>query len=925
MQDPVELLKAKRWQELRRADRARSAEDITAQVEREFKFVPTAPAAAPAESTATPRPAADTTRTAPAAAAPPQPVMRAARPKPMEGFAPESTSMTGAPVRPSGLTGGETAAGAMRSLLQGVTFQNWDEIEAGVNAALDPELTYRNYRDAIREQDAEFRKAHPVAAGTLELGGAILPSAAALIASGGTAAPGVAARATPLLGRAIQGATAGAGYGALQGIGAAPELKDVPEGVVTGGLIGGTIGGGIPVVGQAGRALLGGAGNMAESAVRSTAMGTGAAASAAQRLMPMADRRAQRRAVQNILQRLQEDGLTPQQAADQLRSMTVRGTPAAVADVGGRNMLELANRPNLLGGEGREIMGNLAESRVAGSAERIATAANKNARTLRGNVNQMVRDIAERRKEPAAKLYDAAFAHGDVTLDSRGTALLMSADGQRAWNEGMRRSLLEFGPGSLRRLQPLFGEITDEAGAKRFGMLRSPTVQDVDYVKRGFDASIRIAQKQEDADLVRVLTKAKNELLAQVDAQAPAYAEARAFWGGEEGLMDALEAGKRILRGGADDFEDAVNALNPDELEMFRTGAVNAIREQLERRDGSVNAVRFMSDPTVIARLKRVFPDPVSFERLQSVVGDEARLAAVRNRLTNQSATAKNLGEMADEMFSSTYTGGNPVTNLTFSTLGSVRDAATRQARSASTDALARLLSQQGEGGAKFLEGLDDIARGVMARNAARQSAGARTAGYLGGATVRGGNTASAMGIAPAAALFNRALPSSSDSTAAPSDSLERYLQETADLITQEEGWRQRAYEDTGGVPTIGFGRTGRDVRPGMSTTLEAEQEWLKKRLRDDAEYLQSQGITPLPELLSATYNLGRRGFERTGAGEAFKAGDYAAAGDSLVANGEMAWNKKTKRYEPLLLGRRQRERESLIRRQPTPLDLLNR
>lgn len=653
------------------------------------------------------------------------------------GFAAESTAATGGPAPSRGLL--EDLAGAGRSLMQGLTFQNWDEIEGGVRALGSD--TYKGARDQVRQEMEGFRNAYPTAAGALELGGAAIPAVAAMALSGGTATPAVAARTAPIIGRMAQGAAMGGAMGAAQGVGTAPELKDVPGSVATAGGVGAGLGLAFPLLGAGLSRGAGFAGDVTESAVRGAAEGQGAIPALAQRGMGWANRRADARAMQSLYQRLIEDGLTPEQAATRLREMTARGTPAAVADVGETNMLELANRPVLIGGEGRQRMSELATGRVAGSADRLATAAERTSGTRMGNVNQMVRDIAQRRKAPAAELYDRAFAHGNVTLDDRGLDILMSTDGQRAWREGLRRSMLDESPGARPRLQPLFRETTNRAGEKEIVLLREPTVRDVNYIKRGLDAQIAAAERQGDADLVRVLTKAKNDVLAQVDGQVPVYAEARAFWGGEEGLMSALEAGKKFARGAADDFDDVVAGLNPDELQMYRTGAVNFVREQLERRDGSVNAVRFLSDPTVMRRLQRLFPDEESFQMLKAVVGDERKLAALDMRLRNQSATAKNLLEVGEEMTgmrAGDITPSGGLMDLLSRGANAVGTAATGQARASSSDALARLLSKQGEEGAALLETLGPRARREMERQLMRGRLGGSAAGYLGGLSTSG-------------------------------------------------------------------------------------------------------------------------------------------------------------------------------------------
>ena len=55
------------------------------------------------------------------------------------------------------------------------------------------------------------------------------------------------------------------------------------------------------------------------------------------------------------------------------------------------------------------------------------------------------------------------------------------------------------------------------------------------------------------------------------------------------------------------------------------------------------------------------------------------------------------------------------------------------------------------------------------------------------------------------------------------------------DFIKQEEGFRNKAYKDPVGIWTIGYGRTtnpdGSPVKPGQSTSRDAENEWIVQRV----------------------------------------------------------------------------------------------
>ena len=68
-------------------------------------------------------------------------------------------------------------------------------------------------------------------------------------------------------------------------------------------------------------------------------------------------------------------------------------------------------------------------------------------------------------------------------------------------------------------------------------------------------------------------------------------------------------------------------------------------------------------------------------------------------------------------------------------------------------------------------------------------------------------------------------------------------------LITAFEGVRLTAYQDTGGVWTIGVGETGPEVKQGLTITYEQAMEMLTVRLR--ALYLM---VISKPPVVGAAY-----------------------------------------------------------------------
>jgi lysozyme len=101
-------------------------------------------------------------------------------------------------------------------------------------------------------------------------------------------------------------------------------------------------------------------------------------------------------------------------------------------------------------------------------------------------------------------------------------------------------------------------------------------------------------------------------------------------------------------------------------------------------------------------------------------------------------------------------------------------------------------------------------------------------------------------------------------------------------IIKRSEGLRLKTYLDTGGVPTIGWGHTGPDVKTGMTITearadalLAADVAWAEEAVR------QQFPITTQPQfdaLVSFMFNLGPSQVRTSTLRRKHNEGDYAGA-----------------------------------------------
>lgn len=126
-------------------------------------------------------------------------------------------------------------------------------------------------------------------------------------------------------------------------------------------------------------------------------------------------------------------------------------------------------------------------------------------------------------------------------------------------------------------------------------------------------------------------------------------------------------------------------------------------------------------------------------------------------------------------------------------------------------------------------------------------------------------------------------------------------------IVKDSEGLRLKAYVCPAGVLTIGYGSTGKHVKPGMVIT-EAEAE---KLLRDDLARFERfvemrcgpSNDNQFSALVSFAFNVGEQALATSTLRRFHTAGDYANAAKQFAR-----WNKAGGRVLPGLTKRRARE-----------------
>ena len=133
------------------------------------------------------------------------------------------------------------------------------------------------------------------------------------------------------------------------------------------------------------------------------------------------------------------------------------------------------------------------------------------------------------------------------------------------------------------------------------------------------------------------------------------------------------------------------------------------------------------------------------------------------------------------------------------------------------------------------------------------------------------------------------------------------------DLIKKCEDLRLKAYLDSAGAPTIGYGHTGPDVRLGMTITEEEAERLLLMDVASAERAVTRQVRVTLTEnqfsaLVSFVFNVGSRALTASTLLRKLNKGKYLEAADEFLK-----WNKATVRGKltvlPGLTSRRAMER----------------
>jgi hypothetical protein len=518
-------------------------------------------------------------------------------------------------------TGKELSKGTRLGMtaLQGPTLGFADELTGlvGAGAALvqgkSPSEGYQQARDIYRSGVESYKEEQPIGAAVSQ-GVASLPLG--MLNLGRSIAPNV--------GPVLRSIGSGLGFGIVGGAGEAKELEDVPlEAAKTG----------------ATSAVLGGATELGMKAVRPVKQ---AITSQAGRIVPESVRDyfgtssvdlARRRVAQAMLR----DGATTDQVAARMAKL---GDDAILAESSGYNTRDLLDTMATLTGRTKNYTEELIRSRQAQRGGRLAQAAETQLSPTGARLADSVESLITKRDVEATPLYEQ-LKTVSITLDDDLKQILDASKklGAFARAEKISTGLRE--PFTLKNVK----NATDVA------------MPDLDKVKRGLDDIISsktaVNDRGEINEFGRSVVKLKQDFLKRLDEMTmdsegkSLYKSARDAYAGPSALISAAELGRTVINKPAATIRTFVKDMSDSELESFRVGAYEGLRDLAGTQAGQTRLLNMWKEPATQERLKEIFPSERAFREFASTVAAEARKKEIQS-VGRGSGTAGREARMED-------------------------------------------------------------------------------------------------------------------------------------------------------------------------------------------------------------------------------------------------------------------------------------
>jgi hypothetical protein len=535
-----------------------------------------------------------------------------------------------------------TVEKALISALQGPTFGFLDELAGAVAAPVKAVVegkplaqAYREGRDIVRGAAESYEKESPlmstagqvaaslpfmatqgISKGVQAVGKMAEPYVGPAIASAGrylTAAP-AAGQVMGMGQRIAQAGAAGAGYGALGGLGGS-EAESI-SGITKDVLASAATGAGLGAVTQPVASVLGATGQNILGRVSDKAAG----------------RYAEQKVAEALLRDTPPDLLQSALGMAQAR-MGKLGAEARIADVGGASTKQLLDTVATLSGETKQALERAIRERQAGRAGRLMEAADTALGTKGADFLGSLEAFNTQRQVASRPFYDV-IDKAVVTVDND----LMNVLNRSEKLQGAAELLYKTKTGQTLDLSKL--KVGEQV-----------PMNVLDTLKQSLYDSAQTLKQSGSSQQANAYDDVRKSLMSLLEAKSPkvggqsAYGQAMKTWAGPSQMMDAAEAGRKSMTGDIMDIKQLTKDFTQSEVDAYRIGALQALRQKTGTEAGQTSLLKMWKEPATQERLREVFGN--DYRQFASAVAKEARLKGMESA-GRGSQTAARLAGAAD-------------------------------------------------------------------------------------------------------------------------------------------------------------------------------------------------------------------------------------------------------------------------------------
>lgn len=386
--------------------------------------------------------------------------------------------------------------------------------------------------------------------------------------------------------------------------------------MVTGGTLGGILGGTLADPGQAvgGSALGTGIGIVAPPVIQAPFAALSKAGKIAARPFVPKAQQAEERIISELA-KLDMEPKSLQQFIEQPSPVTLAEQAGGEFSTGLEPLVRAATSET---GAAAKFAQEKLGKRAATAAERVLQSADV---LPSGDVKSIAASLSQKRAEKASTLYTEAF--DDFIPDEE----IVSSVSKLFYGDKASptlKSALDKAVKNLKDDVELDVEIPKDA--KLEDMAPKVFNRALDQVKQVIDDKISVAIRKAKWSEVRRLTNLRNSFLNQLDDVNPSYANARSQFAGDLAVENALELGRNIFgkKMDASTVRDFISGASESEIEHFRIGVSDFIRSQLD--EGKISNIKYLLNKDFMKRLESAWPSKKSFDNFADTVRQEIRM-----------------------------------------------------------------------------------------------------------------------------------------------------------------------------------------------------------------------------------------------------------------------------------------------------------